>query len=616
MKLELILDRLNSFEKNSFLKVIENITSKSPVNKKEIEKIISETSTELKNADGINISKIFNLIQNEFGEYVKEEFTDASSQLDILVDILIRDGNNIMTREWFDNLYSRELRDIKNKVKHFNSMLSGEKDEISPSRIRDLNIYKACTHTAFWNDQSNNQDCKITDDELSILITLSKEMGLSQEEVKLISYSILPVEKHDIDDVINDLKNRGLIFYSRKLHTVFVADEVIRILRRFRGKEVADKFFRRVLRLLKDPQINTICRNYNIDTKISRSERIRAIINEGISFSQVLENDMFREGTSLTDRKKELNEIITKGLEVSQLKGVTLDDKINNLIDYFEELEKEDKISITKDGYEKLLIDLNEEMPGELNKAVRAEFELQDEFVLNSEYLIDYNIKPRDILELIPKAGLLEFCKKKEVKSRGNLFANILEAYKDSENLYLENFENIGYRNLNELKENGIRIKESDLGVKFEEITKSIFKKLGFNVDEKLRRKLNDKKNKIDVLLNLGNSELIIIECKTVKESGYNKFSSISRQVKAYIDLATKNNYKVIKSLLIAPEFSDDFVSDCELEYELNLSLITASSLYTILKGFKDSKLNEFPYNLLMRDVLIKEERVLKAIKK
>jgi hypothetical protein len=76
------------------------------------------------------------------------------------------------------------------------------------------------------------------------------------------------------------------------------------------------------------------------------------------------------------------------------------------------------------------------------------------------------------------------------------------------------------------------------------------------------------------------------------------------------------NDYKVIKSLLIAPSFSDDFVKDCGLEYELNLSLVTASSLIKILNGYKNSKPKQFPYNLLMRDVLIQEDRVLAAIEK
>jgi RecB family endonuclease NucS len=211
---------------------------------------------------------------------------------------------------------------------------------------------------------------------------------------------------------------------------------------------------------------------------------------------------------------------------------------------------------------------------------------------------------------------LKTFTAEKKLKSRGDIVQNILDAYKDAENLMIENFENIGFRNLSALRDNGIIIKESELGLKFEEITKSIFEKLGFNVDEKLKNKLNTAKDKIDILLNLENNEVIIIECKTVKESGYNKFSSVSRQIKSYVELAKGNGYTVVKSLLVAPDFSDDFINDCDLEFEINLSLITANSLVNILEGFRNSKHKQFPYQLLLKDVLIKEERILKAISK
>jgi hypothetical protein len=99
-----------------------------------------------------------------------------------------------------------------------------------------------------------------------------------------------------------------------------------------------------------------------------------------------------------------------------------------------------------------------------------------------------------------------------------------------------------------------------------------------------------------------------------VKESGYNKFSNVARQLKAYATRAKLCNYSVKKILLVAPDFSDDFIKECGLDYDLNLSLITASSLLSITEGFKKSKHKRFPDNLLMRDVLIQEERVLKAI--
>ena len=62
MKLEKILDKLGSIEKNSFIKVIDNIISKHPKHSKEIETILSSADKGLKSVDNENISKIFALI--------------------------------------------------------------------------------------------------------------------------------------------------------------------------------------------------------------------------------------------------------------------------------------------------------------------------------------------------------------------------------------------------------------------------------------------------------------------------------------------------------------------------------------------------------------------------
>jgi len=616
MKLEKILDNVNSLEKNSFLKIIDNIISNNPKNHREIEKILSENNNNLKGIDNLNIAKVFNLITDEFTDVVKEEFVDTTSQLDILIDIIIRDGHNLIKEDWFAKLYENEIRNIKKKAAELSKQLESENSELDSQRKRDYLIYKACVNTAYFNDNENNRDTKITNDELSILLTLSNELKLSQEEIKLINYIVIPPEKLKIEQVINDLKVIGLIFYSKKNRQIYVADEIVRVLRKIRKKQVADKFYRRFLKLLREPQINIVCRNHNIDIKLPLEEKIKTIINEGISFSNLLANELHKDGTTLTEKKKFVNEIWEKGFEMSgSLKGTTLEDKIYNLIAYFDEIERDEKVGISIDGYEKLLTDLNDSFP-KLNKTIRSEFEMQDDFVLRSEFLLDYNIKPRDILDILEKKELIEFCDKYNLKKRGNSVLNILDGYKDSENLFIENFENIGFRDLNALKENGISLKEAELGVKFEDVTKSIFEKLGFNVDENLKKKLNTKKNKIDIVLNLGDDGLIIVECKTVKESGYNKFSSVSRQMKSYIDLATGNGYNVVKSLLVAPDFSDEFVNDCDLDFELNLSLITASSLLNILESFKNSKHKQFPHQLLMKDVLIKEDRIIKAITK
>ena len=430
----------------------------------------------------------------------------------------------------------------------------------------------------------------------------------------MINYSILPIKKIDIQEVIKGLKNIGVIFFSNKENTIYIADEMVRMLRKIRQKEVATKFYRRTLKLLKEPIINQIAREHNIDRKLSYAEKIEEIIKEGVSFTNLLLNDIYKKGSTLTERKKVLNELCEKGLNISNLKGSTLDEKIGSLIQTFENIERDEKVGISLDGFDKLLSELNLSLP-KLNKQIKDQFELQDEFVLKADFLLDYNIKPRDILDLILKLDITKFIKGNGIKQRGDDILNILEFYKDVENLYLENYENVAYRNLNLLKENGILVKESELGIKFEDLTKVIFKDLGFNVDDTFRSNLNTKKDMIDILLNLGNNEVIIVECKTSKERGYNKFSSVSRQLKSYQNLALKNNLRIVKILLVAPEFSDDFVTDCEMDIEMNLSLVSASTLSHILDAFKTSKYTKFPH-VLFRDIVINEQRILKALSK
>ena len=614
MKLEKILDKLGSLEKNSFIKIIDHIITKNPKNSKEIERILSSSDKGLKSVDSRNVSNIFSLISEEFTEYLKCEFQESNTQLDILIDIIIRDGNCLMRQDWFSRLYDTEIKNLKLKISKLNNELENEKSEISESRKRDFRIYKACLSTAYNNDIANNRDAKVTSDELSIIITLSKQLGLSQEEIKLINYSILPVKTSDIQDVINNLKNMGVVFYSKKENTIYVADEMVMLLRRVREKEVAEKFYRRTLKLLREPIINQIAKEHNIERQLTFSQKIDEIIKQGISFTDLLTNGIYKPGTNLTEKKKTLNELCEKGLNVSNLKGSTLEDKIKSLIEHFDTIEKDEKVGISIDGFDKMLAELNVSLP-KFNKEIKKQFELQDEFVLNADYLLDYNIKPRDILDLITRIDLSTFIKDNGIKHRGDSIQNILDHYKDVENLYLENYANVGFRNLNLLKENGISVKESELGIKFEELTKIIFKGLGFNVDDKFKNQLNTTKDMMDILLNLGNDEIIIVECKTSKERSYNKFSSVSRQLKSYQNLALKNNLRILKILLVSPEFSDDFIYDCEMDTEMNLSLITASTLSKIFDTFKDSKYQEFPH-VLFRDIVINEERIIKALTK
>lgn len=617
MKLEQILEKLNTIEKTSFSKIIDSILTSRPKNIRDVDKILSNYSDKnLRSLDSHLFSKVFELITDEYRECLKELIGSSVSQLDILIDILIKDGNCIMSREWLGDLYQKEIKKLKNKIGKLEGTISGKDISEVDHRTRDFIIYRKCVQTAYQNDILNNQDAKITTDEKSILNTLALNFELSQEEVKLLNYSVLPVVKLSIDEIIELLKNAGIILYSRKNLEVYIPDEFIRLLRVYRNKEVADKYLRRILRLLKDSEINLIAKHHDLDRKMCRREKIKSIINDGIGIRNILKFDIHKQGTTLTDKKKRVNDIVDKGLSLNHLKGTTIDAKIDNLIKYFNEIEKDEKVGISIEGYKKLLLDLQAILP-KSRQFVQKEFEIQTDDVMDATLLLEYNLKPRDILEIIDDSDLKGFCEANSISTRGNEIMNILGSYKDSQNIELENYTDIAFRNVNALKENGIRVKESDLGLKFEELTRMILDDLGLNVDEKLRKSISSSKDKIDILLTINEKEVILIECKSVKETGYNKFSSVSRQIKSYKDLLEKNGYRVIKSLLIAPEFTDDFVNDVEMDYDLNLSLIEASTLLGIARSFKEiKKLKEFPYMLLMKDVLIHEERILKALNK
>ena len=614
MKLERILDQLNSFEKNAFLKIIDTILAGSPQNQKEVDAILSG-SEGIKNADNQNIAKVFALVEDEFVQRLKDEFLNTSSQLDILIDIISREGNAIMKIDWFARLYEQKVALIKNRIRDFEKVINGEiATDDDAGRIRDYRIYSSCVETAYENDVQNNQDKKITQDELSILLTLARQLELSQEEIKLLNYQTVPIATLSIDDVVNELRSIGVVFFSKKANTIFVADEMVSVLRKVRGKDVADKYVRRVLRLLREPQINLVCKKHGIDRKLELDAKVKAIIEEGIGISVILGEDIHKPGTTLTERKKFLNEFCDTKLGINPaLKGVTLEEKMANLIHYFNQKEREDKVGISIDGYDRLLRDIGTLLP-EFKERIRTEYQFQEQEVLDSQFLLNYNIKPRDVVEWMGDDELVDFCKQLGIKTRGDVYLNLLDAYTDSENLLLENYPLIASRDVNGLKEQGVDVKEVDLGLKFEELTGVIFGQLGFDVSQAVLQEVNTAKDKADLILRIGESEIIIVECKTSKESGYNKFSAVSRQLKSYTKRAEEKGYRVVKSLLVAPEFSDEFVKECGLEYELNLSLISAGTLLAILEGFKASKLKNFPHNLLMRDVVIQEDRVLKAM--
>ena len=98
--------------------------------------------------------------------------------------------------------------------------------------------------------------------------------------IKLIKYLIIPLTKLESDQIVNELRTLGVIFYSKKNRTIYVADEIVILLRKVRGKEVSDKFLRRILRILNEPQLNLVCKRHNIDRHLAIEQKRQEIIKQ------------------------------------------------------------------------------------------------------------------------------------------------------------------------------------------------------------------------------------------------------------------------------------------------------------------------------------------------
>ncbi len=616
MRLLKVLEITNQIEKSSFLKILDNITSELKSNDKEINKIFSDCSDQIKNVDNANIIKLFGLVKESYTDYLRGvlQFTDI--QLDILTDILIRDGNSIMSREWFHSLYKKEMSELNLSLKEFKKNIQSDLEVQTTGRNRDYIIYKNCVETSYLNDLDRNRESVITHDEKSILNTLCKSLELSTEEARLIYYSIVKLEPLDLDKVINSLKEVGVVFYHRKSSTIYIPDEFVWMLRNIKNVELSNKFFRRILRQLSDGSLNRIIRKHNIDTNNNREDKINSILKNGVSVKSALLSDIYKDNIGKSEKKIFLSDLINKKLGIKMPKiGVTSEERVKNLINYYLDLEKEDNIEISIGGYSKLMIDLNILFP-KLHELIKYEFELQSEIEINTELLLDYNIRPRDILNLFSKPDLIKFCVKYGIKKIGNVRKNIIESYKDYEDLYLENYVLVANRDKKGLEEKGLTIKESEFGVKFEELSKKLFAELGFKVDEELNKKLTTKRLRMDILLNNGNNELIIVECKTNFHNVYSKYTAVTRQLKSYEKLCTNSGFRVMQILLLSNNFSDDFISDCENDYDLELSLLTASGFLKIINAFKESKKTLFPVRPFMKGGLLDDDRIVKAILK
>lgn len=101
---------------------------------------------------------------------------------------------------------------------------------------------------------------------------------------------------------------------------------------------------------------------------------------------------------------------------------------------------------------------------------------------------------------------------------------------------------------------------------------------------------------------------------KSFKNGQFAKYSSTSRQVKAYAARCESQGKRVLQVLIIAPEFSKDFVDSAEMDTDVNISLLEASGLKKIVDAYSSKRKPKFSAKLLTKGGLLKSDLIAKSI--
>jgi len=469
-------------------------------------------------------------------------------------------------------------------------------------------------HEAYFNDQKNNRDARVSDDERSILNVLSSQLNLTTDECTALEHLVDVIPKTDVLEALNSLRDMGIVFISKKRQEVFVPDEIVELLNDIHGKDLADKYVLRLLRTFSDGELSNVLKAHGRKIRgVNRAAKINTVIHSGINAKSLLSVDMFSPEDNQNQRKERLKQlIIDLDIDTGKL-GTTLDERIQLITHSLSTASEKEFNVLSASGFTELLKALEKHFPLIVN-AIKVEFELEDNDVVDTEKLRALSITPHDILYLMSNDEVKKVRDLMGLSKRGNPRFAILESFANATDKLIENFDALARRDLNSLREAGAEVAEADIGVKFEEVTKAIFETLELNVDEEIRKEINTAKDKADIVIALNDNDIIIGEAKTCKSGDFAKYSTTSRQVKAYVNRAENNGKRVAQVLIIAPSFSDDFIESAEMDTEVNISLLEAKGLKLILDAYKSKRNPNFSPKLLTKGGLLKAELIAKNI--
>ncbi|MFT5759270.1 MAG: hypothetical protein ACI9LM_004027 [Alteromonadaceae bacterium] len=614
MKLNQVLSSINQVEKSKFISCLDKLCSGAMHNDTQLAESINKIDGQIKNASGSEITALFSLLSSYFKKEIEEQIAMSGAQIGLLINILTRDGNCIARTSWIESLYSNELSNLNQSSKEIQVEIDSSLNDDEFSRGKTLSIYRDCLKVAFHNDEKINREAKISDDERSILNVLADRLNISIDEVSAIEHTIDPVPQNNALEGLNVLREMGVLFISRKSSEVYIADEIVAILNEIQGKELADKHTLRILRSLTDAELSNVLKHYGKKVRgIERTDKIQTVIHSRIGIRHILNRDIFAANETQNQRKERLKALISElDLNVEKI-GTTLDDRINVIINTLNQSTNDEFEALSAAGFKELYSTLQIHFPL-FEKLLKSEFELEDSEVLDTDKLRNLSITPIDILYLLNNDEIKVVRDKMSLSKRGNARLLILESFANANDKLIENYATLAKRDLASLKAAGIEIAESEIGVKFEEITKEIFETLNLFVDEDIRKAINTAKDKADIIISLSDDDVIIGEAKTCKNGDFAKYSTTSRQVKAYVNRCENQGKRVAQVLIIAPSFSNDFIESAEMDTEVNISLLEAQGLKLIYDAFKARRNPKFSAKLLTKGGLLKAELIAKNI--
>ncbi|MBA6339239.1 hypothetical protein H4J57_18800 [Colwellia sp. BRX8-7] len=614
MKLNQVLSIVNQVEKSKFITSLDKLCLDAAKSNKKLAKTIENIDGQIKNASGSEITQLYFAVKDFFKIAVKEQILMNSAQINLLVNILSRDGNCVARISWIENLYVKEWNALQLLSKELKAEIKASENNTITDRAKSLSVYHACMTEAYVNDKRVNRDSKVTDDERGILNVLSYHLGLTTDECAAIEHLVDSIPKDGVLDALNILRDMGVVFISKKRQEVFIPDEIVELLNDIQGKDLADKHRLRLLRTFSDAELSNVLKAHGRKTRsVTRADKIHTIIHSGLNAHNLLAADMYLPEDNQNQRKERLKQLITD-LEIDTDKlGTTLDERIQLIVSSLTNSTEKEFDSLSASGFKELLKTLEDHFPT-IIKVIKSQFELEENEVVDTDKLRALSITPYDILYLLSNDEIKTVRDSMALSKRGNARFVILECFANATDKLIENYDALARRDVNMLREVGAEVAEADIGVKFEEVTKAIFELLDLSIDEDVRKEINTNKDKADIIISLSDDDIIIGEAKTCKSGDFAKYSSTSRQVKAYVNRAENIGKRVAQVLIIAPSFSDDFIESAEMDTEVNISLLEAKGLKLILDAFKSKRNPKFSAKLLTKGGLLKAELIAKTI--